>query len=95
MKKFITMLVSFMLLFALAACTANSDAGSEPKDDGNGDSKEKTEKVLHLNNGNEPTSFDPSVGFDAVSWNSLNNLMEGLTRLSQRPSSRSLQQRKK
>lgn len=81
MKKFITMMVSFMLLFALAACTATNDSGSEPKDDGNGDSKEKTEKVLYLNNGQEPTSFDPPIGFDAVSWNALNNIMEGLTRL--------------
>ena len=41
------------------------------------------EKVLYLNNGEEPTSFDPSVGFNAVSWSALNNLMEGLTRLSE------------
>ena len=35
-----------------------------------------------MNNGDEPTSFDPSVGFNAVSWSSLNNIMEGLTRFS-------------
>src|SRR5690606_15190916 len=34
-----------------------------------------------LNNGTEPTSLDPSIGFDQVSWDPLNNLMEGLTRL--------------
>jgi dipeptide transport system substrate-binding protein len=34
-----------------------------------------------MNNGDEPTSLDPPVGFNAVSWNVLNNLMEGLTRL--------------
>src|SRR5699024_161824 len=39
------------------------------------------EKVLHLNNGEEPTSFNPSIGFDELSWDPLNNLMEGLTRL--------------
>ncbi|WP_312470098.1 peptide ABC transporter substrate-binding protein [Neobacillus sp.] len=81
MKKFTTMLIAVMMLFALAACTANKDAGSERKDDGKGKTNEKTEKVLYMNNGQEPTSFDPPIGFDAVSWNSLNNLMEGLTRL--------------
>ncbi|WP_223588771.1 peptide ABC transporter substrate-binding protein [Neobacillus bataviensis] len=84
MKKFLTMLVTCLLVFALAACTANKDAGSEPKkDDGKGKSKEKVEKVLNLNNSQEPTSWDPAIGFDAVSWNSLNNIMEGLTRLDQ------------
>lgn len=80
MKKYAAIFVTVMLLFALAACTATKDSGSEPKDEGN-DSKEKTEKVLYWNNGQEPTSFDPPIGFDAVSWNALNNLMEGLTRL--------------
>lgn len=81
MKKFGAMFVTVMLLFALAACTATKDSGSEPKDKGDEGSKEKTEKVLYLNNSVEPTSFDPPIGFDAVSWNALNNLMEGLTRL--------------
>ncbi|WHY88292.1 peptide ABC transporter substrate-binding protein [Neobacillus novalis] len=82
MKKLTVLLVAVMMMFALAACTANKDAGSEKKDDGKGKSEEKkVEKVLNLNNGQEPTSFDPPIGFDAVSWNSLNNLMEGLTRL--------------
>jgi dipeptide transport system substrate-binding protein len=80
MKKFTAMLTAVMMMLFLAACTANKDAGSEPKDDAKGE-KEKVEKVLYLNNGQEPTSFDPPIGFDAVSWNSLNNLMEGLTRL--------------
>src|SRR5699024_5675187 len=39
------------------------------------------EKILYMNNGEEPSSFNPPVGFDSVSWNALNNLMEGLTRL--------------
>jgi dipeptide transport system substrate-binding protein len=80
MKKFATMLVSVMILFAMAACTATKDAGSGPEKD-NGNGKAKAEKVLYMNNSQEPTSFDPSIGFDAVSWNSLNNIMEGLTRL--------------
>jgi len=81
MKKITTILTAVMLTLALAACTANKDAGSESKNDGK--SSAKTEKVLNMNNGQEPTSFDPPIGFDAVSWNALNNLMEGLTRLDQ------------
>ncbi|MGG4488218.1 peptide ABC transporter substrate-binding protein [Metabacillus idriensis] len=76
MKKWMAMFLTALLVFVLAACTANESAG---KDTGK-DEKEK-EKILHLNNGAEPTSFDPVIGFDAVSWNALNNLMEGLTRL--------------
>lgn len=64
-----------IVIFTLAACTANSDAG---KEETNG---EKEEKILYLNNGQEPSSFDPPIGFDSVSWTALNNLMEGLTRL--------------
>jgi dipeptide transport system substrate-binding protein len=81
MKKFTAILSAIMIVFALAACTANKDAGTDPKDDGKGKTTAKTEKVLNLNNGQEPTSFDPPIGFDAVSWNALNNIMEGLTRL--------------
>ncbi|AZU61746.1 peptide ABC transporter substrate-binding protein [Neobacillus mesonae] len=82
MKKLTILLAAVMLVLSLAACTANKDAGSEPKDDGKGKKEEKkTEKVLYLNNGQEPTSLDPPIGFDAVSWNALNNIMEGLTRL--------------
>ncbi|MBM7703235.1 peptide ABC transporter substrate-binding protein [Metabacillus iocasae] len=81
MKKLISLCVMAVLVLALAACTATKDAGSEPaKSDGS--SKEgSSEKVLRLNNSSEPTSFDPPIGFDSVSWNALNNLMEGLTRL--------------
>ncbi|WP_163102091.1 peptide ABC transporter substrate-binding protein [Peribacillus alkalitolerans] len=79
MKKFVALFMSVMMLFVAAACTANKDAGTEPKKDGK--ETAKVEKVLKLNNGSEPTSFDPVIGFDSVSWNALNNLMEGLTRL--------------
>ncbi|KOO47920.1 peptide ABC transporter substrate-binding protein [Viridibacillus arvi] len=78
MKKWLTVLFVAVFAIVLSACTANKDAGKEPSStDGGGDAKEK---VLYLNNGSEPTSFDPSVGFNAVSWNALNNLMEGLVR---------------
>ena len=83
------MVVAFLII-VLAACTANEDAGETPADTdtkapetGEKEEPAEEEKVLYLNNGNEPTSFDPSVGFDSVSWSALNNLMEGLVRLSQ------------
>jgi len=78
-KKILTMLMAAFLVFTMAACTANNDAGKETDGKDSGDKGE--EKVLYLNNGQEPTSFDPPIGFDSASWNSLNNLMEGLTRL--------------
>ncbi|MER2089483.1 MAG: peptide ABC transporter substrate-binding protein [Sporosarcina sp.] len=86
MKKWLTFLIVAMLALVLAACTATKDAGKEPekeKDDSKKEEPVATEKILYLNNGEEPTSFDPSVGFNAVSWSALNNLMEGLTRLSE------------
>ncbi|MBN8203829.1 MULTISPECIES: peptide ABC transporter substrate-binding protein [Bacillaceae] len=84
MKKFLSLLLAGVLLFVMAACTANENAGNESdsKDDGKKE-EESAEKVLYLNNGQEPTSFDPPIGFDSVSWSALNNLMEGLTRLGQ------------
>ncbi|WP_186670901.1 peptide ABC transporter substrate-binding protein [Sporosarcina sp. BP05] len=89
MKKWLTFIIVAMLALVLAACTATKDAGKEPekvKDTKGEEKKEETvakEKILYLNNGEEPTSFDPSVGFNAVSWSALNNLMEGLTRLAE------------
>ncbi len=90
MKKWIKFFLFTALIVVLAACTANEDAGKKTEGDTgskttegkDGDKQASSgEKVLYLNNGEEPTSFDPSVGFNAVSWSALNNLMEGLTRL--------------
>ena len=81
MKKWLLLLVTILLVAVLTACTAKDDAGEKPAGDSDKENDTTEEKVLYLNNGNEPTTFDPSVGFDAVSWNALNNLMEGLTRL--------------
>ena len=84
MKKWYLFLLAALFVLVLAACTAKEDAGEKPvekEDDGKEEEVVVEEKVLYLNNGEEPTSYDPSIGFDAVSWNSLNNLMEGLTRL--------------
>ena len=67
----------FITVMLLAGCTANEQAGK-------GSSSKDEEKVLTLNNENEPTSFDPPIGFNNVSWQGLNNLMEGLTRLNEK-----------
>ncbi|MBU5268007.1 peptide ABC transporter substrate-binding protein [Virgibacillus proomii] len=83
MKKWLVSMVIILFVVALAACTAKKGAGEESKDNGKQNATEESvdKKVLKLNNGREPTSFDPAIGFDNVSWNALNNLMEGLTRL--------------
>jgi dipeptide transport system substrate-binding protein len=74
MKKGFAVVMATMLAVS-AGCTAKQETASTPE-------KEKAEKkVLRLNNGKEPTSFDPPIGFDNVSWVPLNNLGEGLTRL--------------
>ena len=39
------------------------------------------EKVLRLNNIEEPSSLNPALGLNLISWEPLNNLMEGLVRL--------------
>lgn len=90
MKKWILLLLAVVLALGLGACATSTDSGEgdNPKqtEDGKKDKKEgdkddQGEKVLRLNNGTEPKSLDPSIGFDSVSWTPLNNLMEGLTRL--------------
>lgn len=77
-KKLWGMGFALGLSFALMGCTANEQAG---KESGHDKAKTSGEKVLYLNNENEPTSFDPPIGFNNVSWQPLNNIMEGLTRL--------------
>lgn len=42
------------------------------------------EKVLHLNNVEEPSSLNPALGLNLISWEPLNNLMEGLVRLDEK-----------
>ncbi|PLR81717.1 peptide ABC transporter substrate-binding protein [Bacillus sp. V33-4] len=83
MKSCLKLFLTGLLLLVLTACTANENAGEGPGEKKDGESSKKAnEKVLYMNNAEEPTSFDPPIGFNAVSWNSLNNLLEGLTRLS-------------
>ncbi|MFG6149747.1 peptide ABC transporter substrate-binding protein [Halobacillus sp. B23F22_1] len=83
MKKWLTVLLGVLLVVALAACTADENAGEEDGEDNGEESSGEDTSTLRLNNGVEPTSLDPPIGFDAASWNVLNNLMEGMTRLSE------------
>src|SRR5699024_6446607 len=88
-KKGFLLFMFAAFILVLAACTTSTgDEGSEGENSGSdsegGATEERSrrrEKGLRMNNGGEPTSLNPPVGFDAVSWNALNNLMEGLTRL--------------
>ena len=65
MKKWLSLLLMSLVAIVLAACTASDDAGSEnstedkPAENVESDSNTDGEKVLFLNNGNEPTSFYP------------------------------------
>ncbi|MED2943375.1 peptide ABC transporter substrate-binding protein [Bacillus swezeyi] len=78
MKRLWRTLVIAVLFVMLFGCTANEQAGQEAEKKGK---EAEKEQILRLNNENEPTSFDPPIGFNNVSWQALNNLMEGLTRL--------------
>ncbi|UOQ45618.1 peptide ABC transporter substrate-binding protein [Halobacillus salinarum] len=81
MKKWMMVLLSVLFIAVLTACTTES-SGDKNKDN-NSDQEEASSDTatLNMNNAEEPTSLDPPMGFDSVSWNVLNNLMEGLTRL--------------
>src|SRR5690625_3709818 len=88
MKKWLLFLGMSMVMVVLVACTANKDAGEDPKEEPESTEKaekeedeKEEEKELYLNNGIEPTSLNPSICVDQVSWAPLNNFMEGLTRL--------------
>lgn len=90
MRKYVLFLLAIITAVALMACSTGEDAGEEkPADDDAGETEgtdgddEGGEKIFYINNGDEPKSLDPSIGFDSVSWTPLNNLMEGLTRLNE------------
>ncbi|MFB6366848.1 peptide ABC transporter substrate-binding protein [Paenibacillus elgii] len=77
MKKRTALLLGCILLSGtvLAGCSGKEEAGGDPA------RGEQQAKILLYNNLREPTSLDPPVGFDQVSYDILNNAMEGLTRL--------------
>ncbi|MBW5471678.1 peptide ABC transporter substrate-binding protein [Brevibacillus formosus] len=89
MKKLSTLLLTATLgvSMLMAGCTSGQPAApSEPAPGNTAQPNAPTPgdqaaKLLLLNNIKEPTSLDPPIGFDEPSYNILNNLMEGLTRL--------------
>ncbi|WP_289142427.1 peptide ABC transporter substrate-binding protein [uncultured Brevibacillus sp.] len=89
MKKLSTVLLSASLAVSMfvAGCSGqpaanNQSAPPAENNQPNGAAPgDQAAKLLLLNNIKEPTSLDPPIGFDEPSYNILNNLMEGLTRL--------------
>ncbi|MFA9557560.1 peptide ABC transporter substrate-binding protein [Evansella sp. AB-rgal1] len=88
MKKLWLLVVVAVLssLLVLAGCsnnentTANNDNNNENNDNNVAEGSDEPRTLL-LNNGNNPTSMDPPIGNDEASYNVLNNVFEGLTRL--------------
>ncbi|WP_034763452.1 peptide ABC transporter substrate-binding protein [Rossellomorea vietnamensis] len=81
-KKF-----SFLLVLLLALSTFLAACGGDKKTEGNeegsgaGGSDEKKEQVLNLLEASEIPSMDSTLATDAVSFNVMNNVLEGLYRL--------------
>ncbi|NGQ94393.1 peptide ABC transporter substrate-binding protein [Brevibacillus sp. SYP-B805] len=88
MKKIVSLASSAFLAAAvmLAGCSSSQPA-AEPQGSGQqtpqpqANAQQAGSKMLYLNNLQEPTSLDPPIGFDQISYDILNNMMEGLTRL--------------
>ncbi|MFQ3545474.1 peptide ABC transporter substrate-binding protein [Halobacillus rhizosphaerae] len=81
MKKWLAILLGILLIGLLTGCTTESSGDSDQDNSSDQEQASGDSATLNLNNSEEPTSLDPPQGFDSVSWNVLNNLMEGLTRL--------------
>jgi dipeptide transport system substrate-binding protein len=79
MKKVSALLISCALIFGtvLAGCTKDQNTGTKTTDSG----KDSKPKIVLYNNSKEPTSIDPPIGFDQISYDIVNNAFEGLTRL--------------
>ncbi|CAN7463700.1 peptide ABC transporter substrate-binding protein [Rossellomorea sp. LjRoot5] len=80
-KKFSFLLVLLLALSTfLAACGGDKKTDSE-EGSGAGGSDEKKEQVLNLLESAEIPSMDSTLATDAVSFNVMNNVLEGLYRL--------------
>lgn len=76
------MLVAVMLLAALAGCTTGKGKETDKGGDKGTDPGKVTEKQeITLNLGEEPPNLDSALATDSVSFDILNNVMEGLIRL--------------
>ncbi|MGE5702121.1 MAG: peptide ABC transporter substrate-binding protein [Clostridia bacterium] len=89
MKKLSTFLLTTSLAVSMlmTGCSSGQPATSDQSKPADGQQattpapQEQHAKLLLLNNTKEPTSMDPPMGFDQISYDILNNSMEGLTRL--------------
>ncbi|MET3291383.1 UNVERIFIED_CONTAM: dipeptide transport system substrate-binding protein [Brevibacillus sp. OAP136] len=90
MKKRSSIMLSVSLAASMLAvgCSSNEPAQNNQAAPAPSDSSKETptpqdqhSKLLLLNNLKEPTSLDPPIGFDQISYDILNNMMEGMTRL--------------
>ncbi|WP_211748254.1 peptide ABC transporter substrate-binding protein [Paenibacillus sp. Marseille-Q4541] len=75
-KKWSFVLLNCVLVMSLLLTACGGEEGGEAAGGAEGG-----QKILLVNNRKEPTSLDPPIGFDQVSYDVLNNFMEGLTRL--------------
>lgn len=84
MKKVSAVLIICALIFSTVLAGCSKDQGAETKADAGTKTdavKETKPKILLYNNSKEPTSIDPPIGFDQISYDIVNNVFEGLTRL--------------
>ena len=80
-KKFSLFMVMILALSTfLAACSGGDDKKTDGKE-GSGDGGKKVEQVLNLVETSEIPSMDSVKATDAVSFNVMNNTLEGLYRL--------------
>ena len=80
-KKFSLFMVMILALSTfLAACSGGDDKKTDGKE-GSGDGGKKVEQVLNLVESSEIPSMDSVKATDAVSFNVMNNTLEGLYRL--------------
>lgn len=83
-SKFLLFLgFTLILSMFLAACNGGGDTKDEPAKDGDTAQKEDVPQVLNLIESAEIPTMDSVKGTDAVAFNVMNNVFEGLMRLGQ------------
>lgn len=78
MKRLFSILVGISLIFSFLLAGCSSNPASQGANTGN---QAGGGKYIRYNSTREPTSLDPSRGYDQPSYDVVNNFLEGLTRL--------------